>query len=63
MGDRLDVIHLNLLSESGRAVAAQHGLRIVPATLLFGPNGALLMRHIGVPDLDELRLRLTSSPN
>jgi hemin uptake protein HemP len=57
-GDRLDVIYLNLLSDTGRETATEYSIRIVPATLLFGPDGELLVRHIGVPDATELRAAL-----
>jgi hypothetical protein len=54
MAGKLDVVHLNLLSEAGREIGGRYGVKIVPATLLFNSRGELIRRVNGVPDKENL---------
>ena len=58
MGGALAVIHLDLLSSIGRAFAAEHGVHMVPVTLLFDARGRLSARYNGLPDADDIRTRI-----
>jgi thioredoxin-like negative regulator of GroEL len=51
---RMEVIHLNLVSGVGREVAGQYGIRMVPATVLVDNRGQLLDRQSGRPDSSRL---------
>ena len=61
MGGALVVIHLDLLSSIGRAFAAEHGVHIVPVTLLFDARGRRTARYNGVPDADDIRARIAAA--
>ena len=55
LGDKLELIHLNLLSGPGREAAGAYGVMLVPTTLLFDGQGELLLRQMGLPERTKLR--------
>ncbi len=54
VGDRLEIIRLDLLSAIGRQAAREYGVHMVPATLLFDGRGELIDRQIGKPQADKV---------
>jgi hypothetical protein len=59
--DSVEVIHLNMLLNTGREAAGKYGIRMVPATVLLDNQGQFLDRQIGRPDVSRLigKLRLS----
>lgn len=54
VGNHVDIIRVDLLSSIGRQATRQFGVYIVPVTLLFDDQGALLARQTSIPDSDRL---------
>jgi hypothetical protein len=54
LGDKIELIFLNLLSPVGREAARAFGVYIVPATLLIDGNGKIVLRKLGMPKAAEL---------
>jgi hypothetical protein len=54
VGDRLEIIRLDLLSAIGRQAAREYDVRMVPATLLFDGMGELIDRQVGKPEADKV---------
>jgi len=51
----VETVQLNLLGRAGREVGAAYGIKIVPATIVFGHDGSLLYRHNGFPEREVLQ--------
>ena len=54
LGNKVEIIRLDLLSGIGRQAAHEYGVRIVPATLLFDGKGELIERQMGKPQADRV---------
>lgn len=50
VGNRVEIIRLDLLSAIGRQAARQYGVHMVPATLLFDGQGEIVERQTGMPE-------------
>jgi hypothetical protein len=50
LGNKVEIIRLDLLGKIGRQAAREYSVQIVPATLLFDSQGAIVIRKMGVPD-------------
>ncbi len=60
MTGRARLLRVNILDPVGRAVAEQHGVDLVPAFLVFGPEGALAASIKGrVPGAAEVLAALS----
>jgi len=54
MSSKVNVIQLNLLSQTGREAARTFGISLVPATLLFNAEGNIVLRKVGMPDKESI---------
>jgi thiol-disulfide isomerase/thioredoxin len=49
LGDRVQVLRLNVLSPVGRAAASTYGVRAVPTFVLFDVGGEMVYYQVGSP--------------
>ena len=54
MVEKVDVVHLSMMSAVGREVGGRYGIEVVPTSLLFDAQGKLIRRVNGVPNKDDL---------
>lgn len=54
LGDKVEIIRLDLLSTIGRQAAREYGVVIVPFTLLFDGSGKIVLRRAGLPEAQTL---------
>ena len=54
VGNRVDIIRLDLMSGIGRQAARAYDVRMVPATLLFDSQGEIVDRQMGMPETDRV---------
>jgi thioredoxin-like negative regulator of GroEL len=54
------VLHIDMLSDIGREIAGEYGVKSLPATLLFDGNGRLVYRDSGMPDADAIRAEVAT---
>jgi hypothetical protein len=50
LAGRAQVVRLSILSEVGRRVAQDYGVRSVPTFLIFDGEGTLMGREVGFPN-------------
>ena len=50
LDQEIDVIRLNLWSQSGKRIAKQYGVNSAGTTLLLDATGEVIYRHVGMPD-------------
>ena len=55
LAERNNIPYPVALDIDGRAARAFGDIRLTPASLLFGPNGALIRRHTGRLDMPRLK--------
>ncbi len=55
LGDRVQVLHLNVLSSVGRAAASAYAVRAVPAFVLFDAGGEMVYYQVGFPGKAAIR--------
>jgi thioredoxin-like negative regulator of GroEL len=55
IGDRVQVLRLNVLSPVGRAAASAYAVRAVPTFVLFNADGEMVYYQVGSPDKDAIR--------
>jgi thioredoxin-related protein len=56
-----DVVRLSVLSELGRDVAMQYGVRAVPTFLIFDAQGTLIGRQVGFPNREQIETLVTEA--
>jgi len=49
LGDRVQVLRLNILSPVGRAAASAYAVRAVPTFVLFDADGEMVYYQAGLP--------------
>ena len=49
LGERVQVLRLNVLSPVGRAAASVHAVRAVPTFVLFDAEGEMVYYQVGSP--------------
>ena len=49
LGDRVQVLRLNVLSPVGRAAASAYAVRAVPTFVLFDAGGEMVYYQVGFP--------------
>jgi thioredoxin-related protein len=55
LGDRVQVLHLNVLSPVGKAAASAYAVRAVPTFVLFDARGEMAYYQMGFPDKAVIR--------
>jgi hypothetical protein len=55
LGDRVQVLRLNVLSPVGRAAANAYAVRAVPTFVLFDAGGEMVYYQVGFPGKAGLR--------
>ena len=50
LGNKVEIIRLDLLGAIGRQAAREYSVHIVPATLLLDSQGTIVVRRTGIPD-------------
>ena len=55
LGERVQVLRLNVLSPVGRAAASAYAVRAVPAFVLFDASGEMVYYQVGFPGKAVLR--------
>jgi thioredoxin-related protein len=51
---RAQVVRLSIMSELGRKVAGEYGVRSVPTFLIFDGAGTLIGREVGFPNRGKI---------
>ena len=55
IGDRVQVLRLNVLSPVGRTAASAYTVRAVPTFVLFDADGEMVYYQVGSPNKDVIR--------
>ena len=55
LGDRVQVLHLNVLSPVGRTAASAYAVRAVPTFVLFDAGGEMVYYQVGFPGKAVIR--------
>jgi hypothetical protein len=58
---QVQLLHVNLLSQTGAQAARRWGVRIVPATVVVGPRGELIDRQVGLPNGTRVRSKIEAA--
>ena len=48
------VLHLNVMEDVGRQLAARHGVTGVPAFILLDGEGEVILKQFGMPDREAI---------
>ena len=54
VGDRVEIMRLDLIGGVGRQAAREYEVRMVPATLIFDGRGELIERKTGMPHANKV---------
>ena len=59
LGERLQIIHLNIQDSAGRELAARFNIRLTPTFIMFDSSGNQLWQSVGMLDPNKVYETLT----